>query len=93
MPQNDVDMMRATFILMATILGSLMVVVIIGPVVDSLDYQLTMTDTHSLPSAGNSMHSLHNYFYVCIAAVNIIVGIWYVKLAFSVHTYTRQFGG
>ncbi len=93
MPQNDVDMMRATFILMVTILGSIMIVVVIGPVVDTLDYKITMTDLHSLPSAGNTMHSLHSYFFACIAAVNVIVGIWYVKLVFSVHTYTRQFGG
>lgn len=91
-PHNDVDLMRATIILMATVLGSIIIVVIIGPVVDILDYKITVTDIHSMPVAGSTMHSLHNYFFSCIAAINIIVGIWYVKLVFSVHTYTRQFG-
>jgi hypothetical protein len=92
MPENDVDMVRATFILMVTILASIIIVVIIGPVVDILDYQITITDLRSLPTAGNTMHSLHNYFYTVIAAINIIVGIWYIKLVFSVHTYTKQYG-
>lgn len=92
MPQNDVDLFRATIILMVTILGSIIIVVVVGPVVDILDYNIGITDLHSLPTAGTTMHSLHNYFFSCIAAINLIVGIWYVKLVFAVHTYTRQFG-
>lgn len=89
---GEPDMMRATFILMATILLSIIIVTVIAPIADMADYKISTTDSRSFPIAGAMMHTVHNYMYYVIFFINLVVAIWYIKLAFSVHSYTREFG-
>jgi len=84
-------MMRATFLVMACIILSILIVTVVAPIADMADFKLAQTDSRSFPTAGAIFHTIHAYMYYVIFVFNLIVVIWYIKLAFSVHTYTREF--
>jgi hypothetical protein len=92
MPE-DVDLMKATIILMTMVLLSIVVVVAVLPVADLADYQISLTDSRSMPKAGAVFHQVHFLMLSCIAFLNLLTVIWYIKTVFSKHTYTRDFSG
>jgi len=91
--EDDIDLMKATLILMAVIFVSIVLVVAVLPIADLADYQLSLTDSRSLPKAGAAMHQVHYLMLGSIAFMNLITAIWYVKIVFSKLTYTRTSRG
>jgi len=85
----DVDFLTATLIVMLTIIISIVLLTVVAPIIDKADYAIGNIDARDFPAAGKVLHMIHDYFYYIVVALNLILIIWYVKLAFAVHTYTR----
>jgi len=89
--EDDIDLMRATIILMAMVLLSIIVVVSVLPIADMADYQISLTDTRSMPKTGAAMHSVHDLLIAAIFILNLLTVIWYCKLVFAKASYTRTY--
>ena len=89
---EEVSLVTATFVVMAVIFVSVVIVVVVGPIADMADAKISETDSsRALPNAANVMHQVHDYLYLVIGAANLLMFAWYIKLIFSRHTYTREF--
>jgi hypothetical protein len=89
---EDVSLVTATFVVLAVIFVSVVIVVVVGPIADMADAKISEGDSaRVLPNAADVMHQVHRYMYLAISAANLLMFVWYIKLIFSRHTYTREF--
>ena len=87
---TDYDMVQGTVILMATIAISLVLIVTSGAVFDEIDYRMYNSDTGSYPKWASMEHTLHDWFFTIIGALNFIAFVWYGKLLVKKLGYNRM---
>ena len=89
---EEVNLLSITLIVMFVIFLSIILAVVLSPLIDKVDYEIGNIDSHGLPTAGKTMHTIHDYFYYVIFAVNVIMIIWWFKSAWASYgTYTRVY--
>lgn len=87
---GDTNLVTATMIVLITLIVSGVLLTVMSPLIDKADYEIGKLDLRGFPSAAKVFHMVHDYYFYVIIALNIMLWIWYLKLAFAVHTYTRE---
>lgn len=86
----DVELVRASGILMGVVLVSIVILTVVGPIADESDYQLYNTDTNMFPEATGVLHTFHDWFYLLLVATNVLTVLWYAKLIYAKVMYSKS---
>lgn len=87
---SDVELVRASGILMGVVLVSIVIITVIGPIADEADFKLYGTNTDMFPEATGVLHTFHDWFYLLIVATNVLTVLWYAKLIYARVAYSRS---
>lgn len=86
----DVELVRASGILMGVVLVSIVILTVTGPIADEADYQLYTMDTNMFPEATGVLHVFHDWFYLLLVATNVLTVLWYAKLIYAKVMYSKS---
>jgi hypothetical protein len=86
----DVELVRASGILMGVVLTSIVIIAVTAPIADEADYRLYNTNTDMFPEATGVLHTFHDWFYYLLVATNVLTIIWYCKLIYAKVVYSKS---